>query len=138
MWNEIRSSQSLHISCENILRFKTEQLDNEQNQIKVKPLPTKNVPGIVDDFIPISLEKDFSKKLVSADIELFDTNAILSEDILRNSTINIYSSYTTSEKVDIFDNFSKEYFIEIYFSNRTFTLLIPFLTTFFYFILFYF
>ena len=26
MWNEIRSSQSLHISCENILRFKTEKL----------------------------------------------------------------------------------------------------------------
>ena len=70
---EVHLKYNSMISDDSILRFKTEQLDNEQNQIKVKPLPNKNVPGIVDDFIPISLEKDFSKKLVSADIELFDT-----------------------------------------------------------------
>ena len=70
---EILLKYNSMISDDSILTFKIEQIGNEQNQIKVKPLPNKIVPGIVDDFIPISLEKDFSKKLVSADIELFDT-----------------------------------------------------------------
>ena len=71
---EIRLKYNSMLSDDSILRFKTELIGNEQNKIKIKPLPNKIFTGIVDDFITISLEKDFSKKMVSANIQLFDTS----------------------------------------------------------------
>lgn len=63
-YNSIEGGSSL-------LKFRTEQLGNDKNQLKLKPLPSKKVSGIVDEFVPIYLHKDFSKKLVSANVQLF-------------------------------------------------------------------
>lgn len=55
-----------------ILKFKIGQLDQVSNELKLKPLINKTLPGIINKFITINLSKNFSTKLVSANINLFD------------------------------------------------------------------
>ena len=55
-----------------ILKFKIGQLDQVSNELKLKPLTNKTLPGIINKFITINLSKNFSTKLVSANINLFD------------------------------------------------------------------
>lgn len=55
-----------------ILKFKIGQLDQVSNELKLKPLINKTSPGIINKFITINLSKNFSTKLVSANINLFD------------------------------------------------------------------
>ena len=55
-----------------ILKFKIGQLDQVSNELKLKPLTNKTLPGIINKFITINLSKNFSTKLVRANINLFD------------------------------------------------------------------
>ena len=55
-----------------ILKFKIGQLDQVSNELKLKSLTNKTLPGIINKFITINLSKNFSTKLVSANINLFD------------------------------------------------------------------
>ncbi len=55
-----------------ILKFKIGQLDQVSNELKLQPLTNKTLPGIINKFITINLSKNFSTKLVSANINLFD------------------------------------------------------------------
>ncbi|MDA0916433.1 MAG: acetyl/propionyl/methylcrotonyl-CoA carboxylase subunit alpha [Proteobacteria bacterium] len=69
---EIQLRYKSILSEPRILKFKIGQLDQVSNELKLKPLTNKTLPGIINKFITINLSKNFSTKLVSANINLFD------------------------------------------------------------------
>jgi len=64
-----------NIASETInFQFKIKKSLISRHEIYIKPLPLKNVPGIINDYIKINLQKNYVTKLVTANIKLFDTN----------------------------------------------------------------
>ena len=64
-----------NIASETInFQFKINKSLISNHEIYIKPLPLKNVPDIINDYIKINLQKNYVTKLVTANIKLFDTN----------------------------------------------------------------
>ena len=45
--------------------------EDGNHEIYIKPLPLKNVPNIINDYIQVNLQKNYLTKLVAANIKLF-------------------------------------------------------------------
>ena len=87
-----------NIASETInFQFKIKKSLISNHEIYIKPLPLKNVPGIINDYIKINLQKNYVTKLVTANIKLFDTNKTSMPELIQcriNNTVpNLELSY---------------------------------------------
>ena len=87
-----------NIASETInLQFKIKKSLISNNEIFIKPLPLKNVSGIINDYIQVNLQKNYVTKLVTANIKLFDTNKTFMPELIQcriNNTVpNLELSY---------------------------------------------
>ena len=87
-----------NIASETInFQFKIKKSLISNHEIYIKPLPLKNVPGIINDYIKINLQKNYVTKLVAANIKLFDTNKKSIPELIQcriNNTVpNLELSY---------------------------------------------
>ena len=87
-----------NIASETInFQFKINKSLISNHEIYIKPLPLKNVPGIINDYIKINLQKNYVTKLVAANIKLFDTNKKSMPELIQcriNNTVpNLELSY---------------------------------------------
>lgn len=87
-----------NIASETInFQFKIKKSLISNHEIYIKPLPLKNVPGIINDYIEVNLQKNYVTKLVAANIKLFDTNKTsmpeLIECRINNTVPNLELSY---------------------------------------------
>ena len=87
-----------NIASETInFQFKIKKSLISRHEIYIKPLPLKNVPGIINDYIKINLQKNYVTKLVTANIKLFDTNKKSMPELIQcriNNTVpNLELSY---------------------------------------------
>ena len=84
-------TETINFQC----RIKRSLLSN--HEIYIKPLPLKNVPGIINDYIEVNLQKNYVTKLVAANIKLFDTNIKSMPELIQcriNNTVpNLELSY---------------------------------------------
>ena len=78
-------------------QFKIKKSLISNHEIYIKPLPLKNVPGIINDYIEVNLQKNYVTKLVAANIKLFDTNKTSMPELIQcriNNTVpNLELSY---------------------------------------------
>ena len=78
-------------------QFKIKKSLISNHEIYIKPLPVKNVPGIINDYIQVNLQKNYVTKLVAANIKLFDTNKTSMPELIQcriNNTVpNLELSY---------------------------------------------
>ena len=87
-----------NIASETInFQFKIKKSLISNHEIYIKPLPLKNVPGIINDYIEVNLQKNYVTKLVDANIKLFDTNKTSMPELIQcriNNTVpNLELSY---------------------------------------------
>ena len=87
-----------NIASETInFQFKIKKSLISNHEIYIKPLPLKNVPDIINDYIKINLQKNYVTKLVTANIKLFDTNKKSMPELIQcriNNTVpNLELSY---------------------------------------------
>ena len=87
-----------NIASETInFQFKIKKSLISKHEIYIKPLPLKNVSGIINDYIQVNLQKNYVTKLVSANIKLFDTNKTSMPELIQcriNNTVpNLELSY---------------------------------------------
>ena len=87
-----------NIASETInFQFKIKKSLISRHEIYIKPLPLKNVPGIINDYIEVNLQKNYVTKLVAANIKLFDTNKTSMPELIQcriNNTVpNLELSY---------------------------------------------
>ena len=87
-----------NIASETInFQFKIKKSLISNHEIYIKPLPLKNVPGIINDYIEVNLQKNYVTKLVNANIKLFDTNKTSMPELIQcriNNTVpNLELSY---------------------------------------------
>ena len=87
-----------NIASETInFQFKIKKSLISNHEIYIKPLPLKNVPGIINDYIEVKLQKNYVTKLVAANIKLFDTNKTSMPELIQcriNNTVpNLELSY---------------------------------------------
>ena len=87
-----------NIASETInFQFKIKKSLISNHEIYIKPLPLKNVPGIINDYIEVNLQKNYVTKLVAANIKLFDTNKTSMPELIQcriNNTVpNLELSY---------------------------------------------
>ena len=87
-----------NIASETInFQFKIKKSLISNHEIYIKPLPLKNVPGIINDYIKVNLQKNYVTKLVAANIKLFDTNKTSIPELIQcriNNTVpNLELSY---------------------------------------------
>ena len=87
-----------NIASETInFQFKIKKSLISNHEIYIKPLPLKNVPGIINDYIQVKLQKNYVTKLVDANIKLFDTNKTSMPELIQcriNNTVpNLELSY---------------------------------------------
>ena len=87
-----------NIASETInFQFKINKSLISNHEIYIKPLPLKNVPDIINDYIKINLQKNYVTKLVAANIKLFDTNKKSMPELIQcriNNTVpNLELSY---------------------------------------------
>ena len=87
-----------NIASETInFKFKIKKSLISNHEIYIKPLPLKNVPGIINDYIEVNLQKNYVTKLVAANIKLFDTNKTSMPELIQcriNNTVpNLELSY---------------------------------------------
>ena len=87
-----------NIASETInFQFKIKKSLISNHEIYIKPLPLKNVPGIINDYIQVNLQKNYVTKLVAANIKLFDTNKTFMPELIQcriNNTVpNLELSY---------------------------------------------
>ena len=87
-----------NIASETInFQFKIKKSLISNHEIYIKPLPLKNVPGIINDYIEVNLQKNYVTKLVAANIKLFDTNIKSMPELIQcriNNTVpNLELSY---------------------------------------------
>ena len=87
-----------NIASETInFQFKIKKSLISNHEIYIKPLPLKNVPGIINDYIQVNLQKNYVTKLVTANMKLFDTNKISMPELIQcriNNTVpNLELSY---------------------------------------------
>ena len=87
-----------NIASETInFQFKIKKSLISNHEIYIKPLPLKNVPGIINDYIKVNLQKNYATKLVTANIKLFDTNKTSMPELIQcriNNTVpNLELSY---------------------------------------------
>jgi len=87
-----------NIASETInFQFKIKKSSISNHEIYIKPLPLKNVPGIINDYIQVKLQKNYVTKLVDANIKLFDTNKTSMPELIQcriNNTVpNLELSY---------------------------------------------
>ena len=87
-----------NIASETInFQFKIKKSLISNHEIYIKPLPLKNVPGIINDYIQVNLQKNYVTKLVAANIKLFDTNKTSMPELIQcriNNTVpNLELSY---------------------------------------------
>ena len=87
-----------NIASETInFQFKINKSLISNHEIYIKPLPLKNVPDIINDYIKINLQKNYVTKLVTANIKLFDTNKKSMPELIQcriNNTVpNLELSY---------------------------------------------
>ena len=87
-----------NIASETInFQFKIKKSLISNHEIYIKPLPLKNVPGIINDYIKVNLQKNYVTKLVAANIKLFDTNKTSMPELIQcriNNTVpNLELSY---------------------------------------------
>ena len=87
-----------NIASETInFQFKIKKSLISNHEIYIKPLPVKNVPGIINDYIQVKLQKNYVTKLVAANIKLFDTNITSMPELIQcriNNTVpNLELSY---------------------------------------------
>ena len=69
----IKYKSSLSIIAK--LNFKIKKLSGDKVQLYLKPIPNKKIPGIINEYLPINIEKDFITKLSTSSIKLFsDSN----------------------------------------------------------------
>ena len=78
-------------------QFKIKKSLISKHEIYIKPLPLKNVSGIINDYIQVNLQKNYVTKLVTANIKLFDTNKTSMPELIQcriNNTVpNLELSY---------------------------------------------
>ena len=87
-----------NIASETInFQFKIKKSLISNHEVYIKPLPLKNVPGIINDYIEVNLQKNYVTKLVAANIKLFDTNKTSMPELIQcriNNTVpNLELSY---------------------------------------------
>ena len=87
-----------NIASETInFQFKIKKSLISNDEVYIKPLPLKNVPGIINDYIQVKLQKNYVTKLVTANIKLFDTNQKSMPELIQcrinNSVPNLELSY---------------------------------------------
>ena len=87
-----------NIASETInFQFKINKSLISNHEIYIKPLPLKNIPDIINDYIKINLQKNYVTKLVTANIKLFDTNKKSMPELIQcriNNTVpNLELSY---------------------------------------------
>ncbi len=87
-----------NIASETInFQFKINKSLISNHEIYIKPLPLKNVPDIINDYIKINLQKNYVTKLVTANIKLFDANKKSMPELIQcriNNTVpNLELSY---------------------------------------------
>ena len=87
-----------NIASETInFQFKIKKSLISNHEIYIKPLPLKNVPGIINDYIEVNLQKNYVTKLVAVNIKLFDTNKTSMPELIQcriNNTVpNLELSY---------------------------------------------
>ena len=87
-----------NIASETInFQFKIKKSLISRHEIYIKPLPLKNVPGIINDYIKINLQKNYVTKLVDANIKLFDTHKKSIPELIQcriyNTVPNLELSY---------------------------------------------
>ena len=87
-----------NIASETInFQFKIKKSLISNHEIYIKPLPLKNVPGIINDYIQVNLQKNYVTKLVTSIIKLFDTNKTSMPELIQcriNNTVpNLELSY---------------------------------------------
>ena len=87
-----------NIASETInFQFKIKKSLISNDEVYIKPLPLKNVPGIINDYIEVNLQKNYVTKLVAANIKLFDTNKTSMPELIQcriNNTVpNLELSY---------------------------------------------
>ena len=87
-----------NIASETInFQFKIKKSLISNHEIYIKPLPLKNVPGIINDYIEVNLQKNYVTKLVAANLKLFDTNKTSMPELIQcriNNTVpNLELSY---------------------------------------------
>ena len=87
-----------NIASETInFQFKIKKSLISNHEIYIKPLPLKNVPNIINDYIQVNLQKNYVTKLVTANIKLFDTNKTFMPELIQcriNNTVpNLELSY---------------------------------------------
>ena len=87
-----------NIASETInFQFKIKKSLISNHEIYIKPLPLKNVPSIINDYIQVNLQKNYVTKLVTANIKLFDTNKTSMPELIQcriNNTVpNLELSY---------------------------------------------
>ena len=87
-----------NIASETInFQFKIKKSLISNHEIYIKPLPLKNVPNIINDYIQVNLQKNYVTKLVAANIKLFDTNKTSMPELIQcriNNTVpNLELSY---------------------------------------------
>ena len=87
-----------NIASETInFQFKIKKSLISNHEIYIKPLPLKNVPDIINDYIKVNLQKNYVTKLVTANIKLFDTNKKSMPELIQcriNNTVpNLELSY---------------------------------------------
>ena len=87
-----------NIASETInFQFKIKKSLISKHEIYIKPLPLKNVSGIINDYIQVNLQKNYVTKLVTANIKLFDTNKTFMPELIQcriNNTVpNLELSY---------------------------------------------
>jgi propionyl-CoA carboxylase alpha chain len=87
-----------NIASETInFQFKIKKSLISKHEIYIKPLPLKNVSGIINDYIQVNLQKNYVTKLVTANIKLFDTNKTSMPELIQcriNNTVpNLELSY---------------------------------------------
>ena len=87
-----------NIASETInFEFKIKKSLISNHEVYIKPLPLKNVPGIINDYIEVNLQKNYVTKLVAANIKLFDTNKTSMPELIQcriNNTVpNLELSY---------------------------------------------
>ena len=87
-----------NIASETInFQFKIKKSLISNHEIYIKPLPLKNVPNIINDYIQVNLQKNYVTKLVTANIKLFDTNKTSMPELIQcriNNTVpNLELSY---------------------------------------------
>ena len=87
-----------NIASETInFQFKINKSLISNHEIYIKPLPLKSIPGIINDYIQVKLQKNYVTKLVDANIKLFDTNKTSMPELIQcriNNTVpNLELSY---------------------------------------------